>query len=158
MTTKQFITEIKIDHCLCRLSLKGETPIVDYDNQTYHFLWNLVQTIPILSDAKHLHSFAQISNFYWKANHFHFIESIENYQKFYLNQVEQEKREPTDIFKYRLTDYKIFDVSVMHSPKVEHEQLAYFTYNLETGIPYRVVCPFPYHLKHAVHYQILPII
>jgi hypothetical protein len=46
----------------------------------------------------------------------------------------------------------------MHAPLVEEEQAIYFVYHAKTGIPYRVVCPFPYvHQSTLVHYQILPL-
>jgi hypothetical protein len=69
-----------------------------------------------------------------------------------------EKKHPSDVFPYRLTDYKIFDVSVMHDPCVEEGHLLYFVYHTTTGLPYRVVCPFPYtSTSTVIHYQILPI-
>jgi len=158
MSNRQLVQETQIGAETCSFFMHGQAPVVEYNQQTYPFLWSLLQDIPQLCETTHLTHFAKISNFYWKAGNFQFIDSIEEYQKFYLARVKFEQDNPADLFEFRLTDFKIFDVSVMHPPEVENEQLSYFTYNKLTFIPYRVVCPFPYHLQQNVHYQILPII
>ncbi len=137
--------------------LQGKTALVEFENQSYAHLWFLVQQLPLLSDSLFLREFAQVSNFFWKGAEFEFIESITDYQNHYIQQVELEKRYPSDVFPYRLTDFKIFDVSVMHDPLLDLGQLMYFVYHTENGLPYRVVCPFPYtSASTLVHYQILP--
>ncbi|MFI5343173.1 MAG: hypothetical protein ACHQUC_03020 [Chlamydiales bacterium] len=158
MKQKELVKELKFGpHRIC-LFFQDQIPIAIHDEQTFTFLWELIEKIPPLSDALYLSEFAFLSNFFWKAGQFQYIECIESYQKYYLERVELERSQPVDLFEYRLTDYKIFDVSVMHPPKVENRQLIYFTCNVTNGLPYRVVCPFPYHLESThVHYQILPI-
>lgn len=152
------IKELQVGpHSIC-LSLKQQQPVVIVQNQIYAHLWFLTDAIPELSDPQHLIPFAQISNFFWKGIHFQYVECIASYQKHYIERVELERRHPADVFEYRLTDYKIFDVSVMHEPKIEHDHLIYFVYQVATGLPYRVVCPYPYKSTSTlVHYQILPI-
>lgn len=140
------------------LILQGKAPSAVIDNQSFAFLWPLIQQYRLLSDPAHIKEFAVISNFFWKAGEFQFIESIPEYQKFYLDRVEFEKKNPADLLEYRLTDFKEFDVSLMHPPTIEKGFLYYYTYQQSNWIPYRVVCPFPYHLESShVHYQVLPI-
>lgn len=158
MSTKEMVKELNVAEHSLILYLQGKIPHVDYKNECFTFLWNLIEKIPELSEELYIQQFAYLSNFYWKAGEFQVIESIPEYQKFYLNRIEMERNQQADIFEYRLTDYKIFDVSVMHAPKVENKQLIYYTYNTSNKLPYRVVCPFPYHLTSTyVHYQVLPL-
>ncbi|WP_068469020.1 hypothetical protein [Candidatus Protochlamydia phocaeensis] len=158
MDIKVPVKELSIGPHVVYLSLKQQTPLVDFQNQTFNHLWFLVNQLPELSNPLYIKEFAQISNFFWKGLLFQYIDSVPAYQKRYIEQVEMEKKYPADIFEYRLTDYKIFDVSVMHEPKVEQDTLIYFVYNVSNGLPYRVVCPFPYtSTSPFVHYQILPI-
>jgi len=140
------------------LLMQNQIPLVKFDDQFFYHVWGLVHQFSLLSDPFYLREFAEISNFLWKGLHFHFIDCITDYQKYYLEHVELEKKYPSDVFPYRLTDYKIFDVSVMHDPCLEDGNLHYFVYHTATGVPYRVVCPFPYTSNASVvHYQILPI-
>jgi hypothetical protein len=158
MTFTDFVKEIPLGPYTLRLIMQDQTPLVERDGQFFNHVWLLSQQMPLLSDPAYIKQFAEISNFLWKGLQFQYIESVADYQKFYTEQVELEKRCPTDIFQYRLTDYKIFDVSVMHEPRLDDEQLFYYVYNTSTGLPYRVVCPFPYNgASTLVHYQILPI-
>lgn len=159
MNTRQLHKELKLDSHLLFLFLQGKTPSIEWEDQSYASLWHLIQQLPILSDPSYIEQFAYISNFFWKAGEFCYIESISDYQNFYKQRIEQEKKCLVDLFEYRLTDYKVFDVSVMHIPRIENNQLVYFTYNATNRVPYRVVCPFPYHLNSTyVHYQVLPIL
>jgi hypothetical protein len=152
------IKDIAVGSRTLRLIMQDQTPLVECEGNFFNHVWLLGQSVACLSDPAYLKEFAEISNFLWKGLQFQFIDQIANYQKFYTEQVELEKKYPSDVFLYRLTDYKIFDVSVMHDPRLEEERLSYFVYQTTTGIPYRVVCPFPYTSTSAlVHYQILPI-
>lgn len=158
MAAITFIKEILIGKNSLRLLMQDQTPLVEFENQYIHHIWILSQQITLLTDVAYLNEFSQISNFLWKGLQFLFIDQIAEYQNFYLTQVELEKKQPNDVFAYRLTDYKIFDISVMCEPHINAGHLHYFVYQAETGIPYRVVCPFPYtSLSTLVHYQILPI-
>lgn len=140
------------------LLLQEQIPLVEWNDQSYAHIWVLVQHCPLLSDPAHLKAFAEISNFLWKAGQFQCIDCIADYQTHYVEQVKLEKKHPGDIFPYRLTDYKIFDVSGMHNPRLENGNLIYYVYNTANGLPYRVICPFPYTGNSTlVHYQILPI-
>lgn len=151
------IKEISTDLYSLRLLMHDQTPLVECAGHFFNHIWLLVQHVPALSEISYLKEFAEISNFLWKAQQYQFIDQIAEYQKFYTEQVEREKKCPSDVFAYRLTDYKIFDVSVMHDPYVEEGQLLYFVYQTATALPYRVVCPFPYtSTSTVVHYQILP--
>jgi hypothetical protein len=151
--------EVCIGPYTLRLLIQNQVPLVEFNDQFFNHVWLLVHHLSILSDPIYLKEFAEISNFLWKGLQFQFIDRITDYQKFYIDQVELEKKCPSDVFPYRLTDYKIFNVSVMHEPCLKEDQLLYFVYNTTTGIPYRVVCPFPYtSTSTLVHYQILPII
>ena len=141
------------------LYLDGQTPLVECEGLFFSHIWVLVQQLPLLSNLSYLKEFAEISNYLWKGLEFQFIESIANYQISYRTQVEFELKNPSDVFPYRLTDFKIFDVSVMQEPYLEEGNLIYYVFQGATGIPYRVVCPFPYtSTSTLVHYQILPIL
>lgn len=152
------IKEIPLGPSILHLLMQDQTPLVKYEDHVFNHIWLLTQQFPLLSDPTYLKEFAELSNFLWKGLQFQFIDQIAHYQKFYTEQVELEKKYSSDVFPYRLTDYKIFDVSVMHDPRLEGDQIFYFVYNTTTGLPYRVVCPFPYISSSTlVHYQILPI-
>lgn len=158
MHSSILIKEISIETETLRLLIHQNTPMVEYDNETFNHLWLLVEELPLLSDPAYLSAFAEISNFLWKGITFHCIEDIDDFQKRYKEQVILENNHPADVFPYRLTDYKIFDVSVMHPPLLMGGNLIYFVYNTANGLPYRVTCPFPYiSTSTLVHYQILPI-
>jgi hypothetical protein len=159
MTLPTAIKEISMGSQTLRLFMQDQAPVVECEGHFYNHVWLLGQQFPLLSDPIHLKQFAEISNFLWKGLQFQFIDQIAEYQKFYTEQVELERRCPSDIFPYRLTDYKIFDVSVMHDPRLEESILVYFVFNTTTALPYRVICPFPYNATSTlVHYQILPIL
>lgn len=153
------IKKIMIGQLSLQLLLRDQYPYVEYDGRIFQHIWLLAQECILLSDSAYLAQFAEISNFFWKGLSFRFIEDIEGYQKFYHQRIQEEKQCPGDIFPYRLTDYKIFDVSIMHLPQVSEGTLRFFVYQVETGLPYRVICPFPYLANSThVHYQILPIV
>lgn len=150
--------DITIGKNWLQLLLEDETPVVEFDFQTFNHIWILNQHLPSLSDPLYIKEFAEIANFLWKGLSFTFIDQIEEYKKFYIEHVELEKQHPSDVFPFRLTDYQIFDVSVMHDPKIEKNLLHFFVYQTATAIPYQVVCPFPYDSSSTVvRYQILPI-
>lgn len=158
MSFSAAIKEIPLGPYILRLFMQDQTPLVGCEDAVYNHVWLLSQYVPHLSDPAYITEFAEIANFLWKGLQFQFIDQIADYQKFYTEQVELEKKYSSDVFLYRLTDYKIFDVSVMHTPRLEGGTLFYFVYNTATGLPYRVVCPFPYtSASTLVHYQILPI-
>lgn len=159
MENSSLIKDIEVGSETIRLLMDTQPPLVEYREQLFQHLWMLCQQCTLLTDPAYLKEFAEVSNFLWKGTSFQFIESISDYQTFYLRQIELEKEHPTDVFPYRLTDYKIFDVSVMHEPMLIENQVHFFVFQTETGLPYRVVSPFPYtSLSLLVHYQILPII
>lgn len=158
MSDTTLIKEIFVGSCQVSLLMNEQVPLAEFQNQMYPHVWLLIQQLPLLSNADYLGEFSQISNFLWKGLEFQIIEQIVDYQSFYLKQVELEKKFPSDVFPYRLTDYKLFDVSVMHKPLLENGKLIYFVYHISTGLPYRVICPFPYTSPSSlVHYQTLPL-
>jgi hypothetical protein len=159
MTHKIAVQTLPLGEHTVLLELHDQTPVVEYKEQTFKHLWLLVDQVKELSDPKNLEIFAIISNFFWKGTDYQCIHSIASYQKEYVERVDYERKFPADVFEYRLTDYKIFDVSVMHEPLIEDDQIIYFVYNLKNGLPYRVVSPFPYTAPSSlVHYQILPVL
>lgn len=160
MSTKEYIKSIQLNNDKVFLILKNQIPIVEYNDEPFSHLWFLVAKLPSLSNPKYIRAFSEISNFFWKGLQCQCIESIDLYQRNYMNQVDLERKYPADLFPYRLTDYKIFNVEVMHEPKIDLGQLIYFVYNIHTGLPYRVVCPFPYPatVSTTIRYQILPIL
>ena len=158
MSRASLIKEIAIGSDQVRLLMEDQSPAAEFRGQIIHQLWILCQQCDLLTDPAYLKEFAVISNFLWKGGSFQFIDSIEEYQKNYYAQIEREKKYPADVFPYRLTDYKIFDLSVMHDPRLIEEQLHFYVSNTASGLPYHVICPFPYtSLSTLVHYQILPL-
>lgn len=159
MATKNLMKEVSVGRRKISLFLQDQAPIVEVDHQRFLNVWLLVDEVKELAQLDFVKEFAEISNFFWKGNQFKIVESIPAYQRHYREQVELEKRQPADLFAYRLTDFKIFDVSMMHDPRVVGGQLSYFVYHSETHLPYRVQCPFPYTpTSTRVHYQILPLL
>lgn len=159
MNTKRLVKEINIDDEKVSLILNEQIPVVEWNGQEFLYLWFFLRAVPSLSDPLYIEEFCEISNFFWKGVQFQRITSILEYQQEYIQRVKLENEHSADVFPYRLTDYKIFDVSVMHPPKIVDEQLLYYVYNVNNGLPYRVVCPFPYPTTSTkVHYQILPIL
>lgn len=158
MKSTELIKEIRVGSANLQLVMEDQTPLIEWEGETFQHLWLLIHHMPLLCELSYLDRFAEISNFLWKGLQFEYIHSVSDYQRFYLDQIDCEKRCPSDLFRYRLTDYKIFDVSVMHPPLLEEKRLYYFVFNTSTGLPYRVVAPFPYHeTSTVVHYQILPL-
>jgi hypothetical protein len=152
------IKAIKVGNRTVELISSPGKRLAELEQKTHLVLWTLVQDLTELSSITYIKEFAEISNFFWKGWQFQCIESIEAFQVNYRTQIELERRHAGDIFPYRLTDYQIFDVSHMHEPRIENDNLIYFVWNTENGLPYRVVCPFPYvATSNIVHYQILPI-
>lgn len=141
------------------LGLSQNKPYVEVEGARFCLLWHLVHAYPRLSSLECVDLFAEVSNFLWKGVDFIYIQDIEAYRTFYWSQVEIEQKQPADLFVYRLTDYPIFDLSVMRAPYINEEgYLCYFVYQAATALPYRVVSPFPYtSTSTVVHYQILPI-
>ena len=158
MSAVVFLREIPLSTTLLKLYKIDDFPVIEWEEQFFAHIWLLVQKCPLLSDPHYLKEFAEASNFLWKGETFEYISSIPDYQSFYHTQIALERECSGDIFPYRLTDYQIFDVSCMHDPLLSEGWLTYFVYQVETGLPYRVVCPFPYDGNATcVHYQILPI-
>ena len=159
MDTKVRVKEIVIGKKTVTLLLQQQSPQVEWNNQVFTHLWFLLAEIEELSHSHYIEAFAEISNFFWKGLQFQRIYDIQEFQQHYIKQVELEKNHPADVFPYRLSDFKIFDVSVIHEPKIENNQLIYFVFNVSNGLPYRVVCLFPYPKASTyVHYQILPLL
>lgn len=157
MSLKSSILTLEFGNDLLYLCLHDNAPVVEYKEKVYKYLWLLVDDAPELSGPANKKIFAIIANFFWKGTEFQFIDSIPSYQKQYRDRVIYERKYSADVFEFRLTDYKIFDVSVIHEPKVEEGQIFFYVCNLSNGLPYRVVAPFPYtSTSTLVHYQILP--
>ncbi len=157
MTLKASILTLSFGQDVLQLCLHDNAPVVEYQDKVYKHLWNLVEEVKDLSNLSHINIFALVANFFWKGTEFQYIESIPDYQKQYHDRINYERQYSADVFEFRLTDYKIFDVSVMHEPIIEEGQIIFFVCNLSNGLPYRVVAPFPYNVTSTlVHYQILP--
>ncbi len=156
----QLVKEIIIENDIISLFIQDQLPIVECYHQRFINIWLLCDQIKALSHLDYINEFAEIANFFWKGLQFQFIHSITHYQHHYRERIKLEMEHPADVFEYRLTDFKLFDVSVMHEPQVKDGQLSYFVYNTSNGLPYRVICPFPYTTSTStvVHYQLLPIL
>lgn len=159
MTLKTSVLSLSFGNDILHLCLHDHIPVIEYQEKVYRYLWLLINEVKELSQPAYINIFAVIANFFWKGTEFQFIENVSVYQKQYQERVNYERQFPADVFEFRLTDYKIFDVSVMHDAIIEEGQIIFFVCNLTNGLPYRVVAPFPYNVPSTlVHYQILPIL
>ena len=157
MSNPFFVKSIVCRDVLFSLFLIDLKPVVKVEANSYHQIWVLAHANPFLHDPAALPYFCEIANFLWKGGDFELIDSIPLFQMDYNKRILFEQTHQADLLPYRVTDYALFDLSSMHSPKIEESSALFFVYNKATGIPYRVVCPFPYTaVSTFVHYQLLP--
>src|ERR1700722_6612515 len=100
MSFPSAIKQISMGPHILRLLMHDQAPMVECDGHAFNHIWLLAQNFSLISDPTYLKEFAEISNFLWKGLQFQFIDEIANYQKYYTEQVEWEKKCPSDVFPY----------------------------------------------------------
>lgn len=140
-------------HLECQL--EGKHPIVICNQKKYTNLRTLHKDVPELIDAIDLKDLAHLLNFMSSGREYQVLDKVKRYKDEYLARIEFEKNS-FDYLPVRLSEHGIFDVSVMHAPRVVGEEFAFFVKNIESQIPYRVSCLYPIDLeKPDLRYQLL---
>lgn len=160
MVTKQNLTTIFTVNVhgfdlLCQLDSHLK-PLVRSGDKTYQSLFGLTQAIPVLELNDHLKALAKIANFLSGGAEYQFIEDISKYQEEYLNRVEFEQNS-FDYIPNRIIDHGIFDVSVMHPPRIINNELVFYVKNDQNQLPYCVSVAYPITKESdGIRYQLLP--
>lgn len=132
------------------------TPAAKCGDQVYHGLADLIKNMPELTEPAHLNALAEICNFVFKGQEFHFIKDVEEFKKMYCERIEFEKAKLAPDLQ-RLSDFGIFDVSVMHPPRIVKHQFIFFVSNDYNQLPFRVLCELPFSREYpSVRYELLP--
>jgi hypothetical protein len=131
-------------------------PCVKFGSASFTLILPLMQAIPALARLHHLKELAHILNFLLSGNEYHFIEDIKQFQDAYLERVEFEHN-TLDYLPSRMTTHGVFDLSAMHPPKISNGKLIFYVKNNYSGVPYRVICPYPITSDTPqLWYQLLP--
>lgn len=131
-------------------------PTIIYNNHKYKTLHSLLEMIPALSEPQSLQPLAYVVNFFAKGFDYQYIENIKQFKDDYLNRIEFEKNS-FDYMPDRLIDHGVFNVVVMHPPLIINNELVFFVKNIQSGLPFKVSCPFPITSEFSSPlYQLLP--
>jgi hypothetical protein len=136
---------------------QAHQPAIEINGFQYTSLNHLLQILPQLIHPRHLEKLAQIANFLAKGLEFEYIEDIELFKQNYWQQIEAEQlnlHHETPALK----DYGIFDLSVMHPPRLMDHKLIFFVKHDYLSIPYQTSLCYPIS-KELLHmsYELLPI-
>jgi hypothetical protein len=122
-------------------------------NETHHHqLGNLIDAVPELVGGDDCLALAKAANFLLKGITYTVIEDIEGYQEQYCTRVAAEDA-AFDERTRRISDYGVFDVSVMKRPSVQANTITFFVQDRQMGLPYKVTIALP---QLTNHYQLLP--
>lgn len=134
---------------------EAHSPMIQYESRYYHSFNELINTFPhpLTDDLK---LFAEMANFMFKGDEFSVIDDIEAFKKAYHTQIQREKTRFI-VAEQRLSEYGIFDLSSLHSPRLEAQQFIFFVKNDFNQLPYKVTCTLSSHEQTShVHYTLLP--
>lgn len=135
--------------------LEGKHPVVICNQKKYNNLRSLHKEVPELIDAIDLKDLAHLLNFMSSGKEYAVLDKVKRYKDEYLARIEFEKNS-FDYLPVRLSEHGIFDVSVMHAPRVVAEEFAFFVKNVDSEVPYRVSCHYPIDLETPnLRYQLL---
>jgi hypothetical protein len=130
-------------------------PFVNHGPHSNSKIANLVKTFPFLEEQDNYSTLAYLINFLERGLEYQFIENINQYKEQYTNRVEFEQNS----FEYipqRIIDHGIYDVTVMHAPRVIKDEFVFYVKEDHTGLPFCVRADFPIHSAQKVRYQLLP--
>lgn len=108
-------------------------PSIEYRGVTFYSLAELIQKATFLSDSRYFDQFIRIANFLFRGLEFDVIDDINEFKKRY-----QENANHTP------PEYGVYDITSMVQPVVTEGKALFFVEKNATGIPYRVVCTYPY--------------
>lgn len=125
----------------------NERPAIEFEGKQYNDMTDLVKAAPALSDPKNLRQFIHIANFLFTGLDFMIIEdNVQEYQSRYRSNAGKLTRE-----------YGIYDVSSLREPYLENGKLIFFAEKNSSGVPYKVICTFPFTSQGArCDYTLLP--
>lgn len=119
---------------------------IDYEGTQYRNLDELVKKVPTLADPKNLKQFIRIANFLFTGQEFMLIDDPAEYQKRYRANAGKLTKE-----------YGIYDVSSIKTPYIENGKVIFFAEKNSSGVPYKVICTFPFNSPAAeCAYTLLP--
>lgn len=131
-------------------------PAIFANNCSYHHLPELFHDFPLLMLPNNIAKAAEMINFLMTGLEFQFIENIEDFKIDYLQRLDSESSyDKPDV---NIADYGAFDISGMHAPLIERNQLTFFVRKDHDHLPYKVSLAFPVASKQPhVKYELLPI-
>lgn len=130
-------------------------PLVIYGNHSTSKIETLVKAFPVLKEQENYSILAYLINFLARGLEYQFIENITKYKEEYTNRVEFEQNS-FDYIPRRIIDHGVFDITVMHAPRVLKEEFVFYVKEDHTGLPFCVHADFPIHENQKVRYQLLP--
>lgn len=147
------VFKVKGREVLCQLD-RHHHPLVTIEGKIYHSVLKLLRAFPEIEE--NVGAVARLVNFLCSNNEYTFIEDIAKFQEEYVDRVEFEQNS-FDYIPDRIIDHGVFNITVMHSPKVVDNQLIFYVKNENSQLPYRVSCAYPIQSESPeVRYQLLP--
>ncbi|WP_068468254.1 hypothetical protein [Candidatus Protochlamydia phocaeensis] len=133
-------------------------PAIQIEGVKYTSLYQLCRDFPHLLAPKQIEKMAKIANFLIKGLEFQYIENINAFKEDYFQRLEAGQ---TALLQNMpcLNDYGIYDVSIMHHPKIHNGKLIFFVKQDYTHLPYKASLDFPLKDENfSIHYELLPAI
>lgn len=145
-----------IDEETAECILSDDGPVIQFQEKRFTDLSALSEASPALMQVQNLSLYCRIANFLCNGISFMFIEDIQAYQKGYGQRRSYEKRR-TEGLESSAADFGPFEVSGMHTPRIEGGNLVFYVEDAYYGIPYRVTSPFPVSKERGnPTYSLLP--
>jgi len=145
---KTVYREVKVGKKSLSLELDEGKAKVVWNGQTFDRLDNLVKRLPEMGNPRFVEPFAIVANFLFSGLRYEVIEDISHFCANYKRLLKENAE---------AADYSVFDVSVIKKPIVEGTQAMIYVEELSTGLPFKLICPYPY-TDHRVpfRYALLP--
>ena len=151
------VFDIEIEEQSLQGVIDGMQPKLQLKEQSFTSIHELIDVLPSLSNAENRLHLAQAINFLARGLEFHVIEEPEEFNSAYEIRINQEIRQPQYGSPLRLTDYGIFDTSLIHLPIVEKGFFVFYVENEYNGLPYKVSISYPLREAQAqIRYELLP--
>lgn len=133
-----------------------KNPIIKCGSDYFKNMEELITAFPDLAKPENLYTLAEACNFMFKGLEFSPINDVEEFKSEYMHQIKFEQTQ-LELMGPRLSDYGIYDVSVMHQPRLLHSQFIFFVMNAYNRLPFRVICALPLSRDYpSVRYELLP--
>lgn len=134
---------------------QDDRPVLEIENRNYTSLFRLFEDFPHLSNPVHKEKVSQLITFLLTGLEFQWIENIEKFREDYEERIESDLISLGDGLS-KLSDYGVYDLSVMHPPTVSKGKFIFFVKD-ENQIPYKVSLPFPVKTEDPqASYELLP--